>query len=404
MTNRDTSSCSDTAPALRGGASSPHAHHWTLDPNVDFLNHGSYGACPRVVLELQAELRARLERQPVHFFGRELPRLLDQARAELAAFVGADEASIVFVTNATAAVNTVLRALEPHWGRGDDLLTTNHTYAACRNALDVVAARCGARVVVADVPFPLASSDQVVDAVLAACTPKTKLALLDHVSSPTGLVFPIERIIPALRARGVQVLIDGAHAPGMLPLDLRALGADYYTGNCHKWLCAPKSSALLAVLPEHAAKIRPLVISHGASASTESRSRYWQEFDWTGTSDPTPQLCVPASIAFLRSLDGSIAAHYAANRALALQARTILCGALGIAPPCPDSMIGSLAAFPLPDGSPFTLHDALVDQAHFEVHTSQWPAEPKRLIRVSAQRYNHAAQYERLGRALRPLL
>jgi isopenicillin-N epimerase len=388
---------------------SPYAHHWTLDPDVDFLNHGSYGSCPRVVLELQAELRARLERQPVHFFGRELAPLLDRARAELAAFVGADESSLVFVTNATAAVNTVLRSLEPQLGPHAELLTTNHTYAACRNALDVVAERCGARVVVADVPFPLTSSDQVVDAVLAACTAKTKLALLDHVSSPTGLVFPIERIIPALRARGVQVLIDGAHAPGMLPLDLRALGADYYTGNCHKWLCAPKSSALLYVAPEHCAEVRPLVISHGASAATESRSRYWLEFDWTGTSDPTPQLCVPAAIAFLRSLDGasntaSLTAHYAANRALALQARTILCDALGSAPPCPDSMIGSLAALPLPDGSPFTLHDALIDQAHFEVHTSQWPAEPQRLMRVSAQRYNHASQYERLGRALRALL
>jgi isopenicillin-N epimerase len=377
-----------------------HAQHWTLDPGVDFLNHGSYGACPRVVLERQAELRARLERQPVHFFGRELPPLLDQARAELAAFVGADEAGLVFVSNATAGVNTVLRSLERTLVAGDELLTTSHVYPACRNALEVIASRVGVKVVVAEVPFPLRSSAQVIDAVLAACSARTKLALIDHVTSPTGLVFPIEQLIPALQAKGIRVLIDGAHAPGMLPLDLRALGADYYTGNCHKWLCTPKSAALLYVAAEHRKGLRPLVISHGASASTESRSRYWLEFDWTGTSDPTPQLCIPAALAFLRGLDGSFEQHYAANRALALQARAIIGGALGIGPSSPDEMIGSLVAFPLPDGDPFALHDALIDEAHSEVHTSQWPAPPRRLLRVSAQRYNHVAQYERLAHAL----
>jgi isopenicillin-N epimerase len=379
--------------------SSPLASHWTLDPAVDFLNHGSYGACPRVVLETQAELRRQLEAQPVRFFQRDAPELLDRAREELAAFVGADATELAFVDNATTGVNTVLRSLA--FGPDDELLVTDHAYNACRNAIDFAAAHGGARLVVARVPFPLTSSAQVVDAVLAARTPRTKLALLDHVTSPTGLVFPLEQLVPALQAHGVRVLVDGAHAPGMLPLDMHALGADYYTGNFHKWLCTPKSAAFLYVPRERQAEIRPLVISHGANARSDERSRFWLEFDWTGTSDPTPQLCIPAALAFLRGLPGGLDAHYAANRALALAARGVLCDALGVAAPAPDAMIGSLVALPFPDGSCGELHDALIDRAGIEVPIMPWPAPPRRLVRISAQRYNHLAQYERLAAALK---
>jgi isopenicillin-N epimerase len=379
---------------------SPLASHWTLDPAVDFLNHGSYGACPRVVLETQAELRRQLEAQPVRFFQRDAPTLLDRAREELAAFVGADANELAFVNNATTGVNTVLRSLT--FGPGDELLVTDHAYNACRNAIDFAASHGGARLVVAQVPFPLTSSAQVVDAVLAARTPRTKLALLDHVTSPTGLVFPLEQLVPALQAHGVRVLIDGAHAPGMLPLDLHALGADYYTGNFHKWLCTPKSAAFLYVPRRHQAEIRPLVISHGANARPDpDRSRFWLEFDWTGTSDPTPQLCIPAALAFLRGLPGGLAGHYAVNRSLALAARGVLCDALDIAAPAPDSMIGSLVALPLADGSGHQLHDELIDQAAIEVPIMPWPAAPRRLVRISAQRYNDLAQYERLAAALK---
>lgn len=388
------------------------AAHWSLDPTIDFLNHGSFGACPRAVLERQDELRARLEREPVRFIVRELDDLMAEARAAVGRFVGAHADDLAVVPNATTGVATVLRSLE--LSPGDELLTTDHVYAACRNALVDVAARSGARVVMAPVPFPLEADDQVVDAVLAAVTPRTRLALLDHVTSPTGLVFPIARLVSALAARGVDALVDAAHAPGMVDVDLEATGAAYTTGNCHKWLCAPKGAAFLHVRRDRQASVRPLVISHGATRPLDGATRFRREFDWTGTADPTPFLCVPAALEHVgRLVEGGWPAVRAANRALALRAREVLCAALGVAAPAPASMIGSLATVPLPDAPPGSqlsrfrtepLQDALLERWRLEVPVFCWPERPRRFVRVAAQLYNHPAQYERLATALRALL
>ena len=384
------------------------ARLWTLDPAVTFLNHGSFGACPRPVLELQQRLRERLERQPVQFLGRDLEALLDDARRVLAAFLGAEPEGLVFVTNATTAVNAVLRSLA--LAPGDQLLVTDHAYNACRNALDFVAAAARAEVVVVPVPFPLASADAVVEAVLARATPRTRLALLDHVTSPTGFVLPIERLVRELAGRGVDTLVDGAHAPGMLPLDLGALGAAYYAGNCHKWLCAPKGAGFLHVRRDRRGGVRPGVISHGANNPRTDRSRFLLEFDWTGSHDPTAYLCVPEAIRFLGGLlPGGWPELMARNHALALEARRVLCEALGVAPPCPEEMIGSLATVPLPGGSaaplrspldPDPLCDALLARFGIEVPIFPWPAPPKRVVRVSCQLYNAREDYERLAAAL----
>jgi len=209
---------------------------WCLDPSIAYLNHGSYGACPRAVLERQRSLQLEMEREPVDFLSRELPGRLQSARSALARFVGAETADLVFVPNATTAVNAVLRSLE--FAPGDEVLATSHTYAACRNALDDVASRTGARVVTAPLPFPVRSDDELIAAVMACVSPRTRLALLDHVTSPTALVLPIARLVRELRALDIETLVDGAHAPGMVPLALGELGAAYYTGNAHKWLCA----------------------------------------------------------------------------------------------------------------------------------------------------------------------
>jgi isopenicillin-N epimerase len=388
----------------------PNAVHWGLPPDLAFLNHGSFGACPTVVLEEQRRLRDRAERQPVQFFGRDLEGLLDLARGELAAFVGADADDLAWVPNATAGVNTVVRSLR--YQPGDELLTTDHVYNACRNVM-LWAEGQGARVVQARVPFPLASPDQVVEAVLARVNPRTRLALIDHVTSPTGLVYPIERLVRELAARGVDVLVDGAHAPGMVPLDLRALSAAYYTGNCHKWLCAPKGAAFLHVRRDRQEGLRPAAISHGANSPRTDRSRFRLEFDWAGTDDPTAFLCVPAAIRFLGALlPGGFPELMQHNRALALSARRTLCAALSIAPPAPEEMIGSLAAVPLPDFSPQLspagvaldpLPQALLERG-VEVPVWFFPSPPQRLLRISAQIYNAPAQYERLAAALRELL
>jgi isopenicillin-N epimerase len=376
---------------------------WGLDPDVTFLNHGSFGACPRAVLDVQRGWIERMEREPVRFLSRELEGCLDTARAALAAFVGAPADDLAFVPNATAGANTVLRSLA--FEAGDELLVTDHGYNACRNACEAVADRAGARVVVTAVPFPIESPDQVLTAVLGRVTRRTRLAILDHVTSPTGLVFPIERIVGELAARGIDTLVDGAHAPGMVPLDLGALGAAYYTGNGHKWLCAPKGAAFLYVRRDRQAAIRPLAISHGANSPRADRSRFRLEFDWTGTSDPSPYLCLPDALRYVGGLlPGGWPAVMARNHALAREARRQLCRALAIPPPCPEAMLGSLASVPIPDGLREPLHAALFEKARIEVPVMAWPAVPHRVLRVSAQLYNDAADYARLADALPALL
>jgi isopenicillin-N epimerase len=380
---------------------------WPLERGVAFLNHGSYGACPTEILRHQAALRAEMEAEPVRFLGRELEGRLDAARAALAAFVGAEADDLAFITNATGGVNAVLRSLV--LVAGDDLLTTDHAYGACRNTLDYVAQRSGTRVIVATIPFPAASPEAVVDAVLAEVTPRTRLALLDHITSPTGLILPIERLVAELASRGIETLVDGAHAPGMVPLDLRRLGAAYYSANCHKWLCTPKGSAFLWVRRDRQADVHPLTISHGAKGERPGRSRFRLEFDWTGTQDPTAWLAVPKAIDYLGGLvPGGWPALMARNRALALDARRLLCAATATEPPCPEEMIGSLASVVLPDSPTIEtgwrqrdpLQARLFDGWGIEVPIIRWPAPPRRLIRVSAQLYNSPGQYARLAEAL----
>lgn len=384
---------------------------WTLDPGITFLNHGSFGACPRAVLAEQSALRARLEAEPVRFF-RDLEGLLDTARAELARFVKADADDLCFVSNATSGVNTVLRSLEllP----GDELLTTNHAYNACRNALRWHE-KSGARVVVAEVPWPIESPAQVLEAVLAKTTPRTRLLLLDHVTSPTGLIFPVAAIVRALAERGIDTLVDGAHAPGMIDLDIASLGAAYYTGNCHKWLCAPKGAAFLHVRRDRQDRVRPLAIGHGLNSARTDRSRFRLEMDWIATADPTPFLCVPFAVRYLGGLlPGGFAALMARNRALALSAQELLASALGVARPAPPEMIGSLAAVPLPDHRGalpdnlgafwHPLQRALFEEHQIEVPIFPFPALPRQVVRVAAQVYNTRAQVEQLCRALGKLL
>ena len=371
---------------------------WCLDPSVSYLNHGSFGACPRAVLERQTELRRELESDPVEFLAIRLPERLHAARVVLAEFLSADPRDLAFVTNATGGVNALLRSLE--FRPGDEILATSHTYAACRKTVDYVCSRTGARAVVADLPFPVRSADDVVAPVLAAASPRTRIALLDHVTSPTALVLPIATLVAELERRGIDSLVDGAHAPGMVPLALDALGAAYYTGNAHKWLCAPKGAAFLHVRRDRQGGLHPSTISHGYPSGFQA------EFDWTGTCDPTAWLCIPDTLRHMDSLvPGGWPEVMARNRALALEARAVLLAAFAAESPCPADMVGSIASVPLPRPAPGSVAAGLDCDALGRwcrdrgIRTWLYP-NPLPLVRVSAQLYNRIDEYRALARLL----
>ena len=385
---------------------------WRLDPEVTFLNHGSFGACPVPVLEAQRALIDELEAGPIRFLWTIFEERLDAARRDVAAFLNADPEGLVFVPNATTGVSTVLRSLrfEP----GDELLTTNHEYNAILNAQREVARPAGARVVVARLPFEIESDAQVLEAILAAVTSRTRLAVVSHVTSPTATILPVGEIVRALEARGVDTLVDAAHGPGMLLVDVEALGAAYWTANGHKWLCGPKGSGVLHVRADRRDQIRPLIISHGFNdPRRDDRPRLWKEFDWTGTGDPTPYLALPVALRTIEALhpDGWPGVMRA-NHELVLEGRRRIDGALGVTPRTPAAMIGSMAMIrlpipPMPDAEIDALKASIVAEDRIEVPIHGWPVPAARewagappsavALRISAQRYNEPADYERLS-------
>jgi isopenicillin-N epimerase len=385
---------------------------WDFDPAVAYLTHGTFGACPRPILELRRALLAELEANPMQFLTREFEDRLDAARTIVADFLNADPEGLVVVPNSTTGVATVLESLR--FRPGDELLTNDHEYNATLNALSTVADRARGRVVRVSIPLPIRHPEQVVEAILGAVTPRTRLALISHVTSPSGLVFPIETIVRELDRLGVDTLVDAAHAPGQVPVDVRALGAAYWTGNGHKWLCGPKVASVLHVREDRRGLVLPLVTSHGRNDPRADRPVLWKEFDWQGTGDPSAFLALPDAIRLIGSLQpGGWPAHMAANRAMALAARELLNARLGLEPIAPESMVGSMASIALPiradDATTEALTTALALEDRIEVPVGPFPvraarepgAEPSAaLLRISAQRYNEPADYERLADAL----
>lgn len=374
---------------------------WMLDPDVTYLNHGSFGATPVAVLEEQNHWRIRMEENPVLFFDEEYHPALTDARARLVDFVGGSEDSTVFVSNATTGVNAVLASLE--LGPGDEIVVTNHEYNACRNAAEVAAARAGAKVLEVPIPFPLPSQQMVTERIEMALSPRTRLVLVDHVTSPTALIFPIDEIV-ALVEPEVPVLIDGAHAPGMLDLDIGAIGASFYVGNLHKWVCAPKGAGFLSVSERYADTVAPPVISHGWNMADPDKTRIQNLFDWTGTDDPSARLSVPAAIEVMSNAhpDGWEGVR-SANHTLAVEGRRIITEALGIDPGVEEDWIGSMAAVVIPgEPEPGQIVDELTPRLRhnhaIEVPVFAWQA--RRVLRISAQRYNRLDHYRRLVDAL----
>jgi isopenicillin-N epimerase len=355
-----------------------------LEPNAAHLNHGSYGATPRVVFAAAENWRRRMEAQTGRIFQREFPAALRKAATRLAAFLDAGGKDLVFVDNATAGVNAVLRSFALQ--SGDEILATSHGYGAVARAMRYVASRIGAVVVEAPVPFPILGEDEIVAAVTQRFTARTRLLVLDHVTSPTAPVLPVARIAAAAKARGIAVLIDGAHAPGMLDLDIPALGVDFYVGNCHKWLFAPKGCAFLWTAPTMQAAIHPLVISHGYGGG------FLAEFDWTGTRDPGTWLAIETALDFVETIGADVLR--ARNYQLRREAAALLCRRWAVEPPA----CSPFTALPPRLESAKQIRATLWDQHRIDV-----PAIPfagRLWVRISAQIYNDIADYRRLGDAL----
>ena len=383
------------------------AEHWTLDPKTVFLNHGSFGATPTAILDEQRRIRALMEEDPVRFFEREYLGLWDDARRALSEFVNADVDGMAFVSNATQGINTVLRSLRLQ--PGDEIIVPDHSYQACWNAVDFVTERSGAKTVVVEVPFRVEGPQEVLDIIMGAVTDRTVLALIDTVTSPTGMRMPFEELTVQLQSRGVDVLLDAAHGPGIVPLDLSELAPAYCTGNCHKWLCSPKGSAFLHIRDDRKHLVRPLNISHGASFEGDAQEKFEFEFAWPGTQDPSPWMCIPKAIEYLGDLvEGGWPEIMRRNHTLAIEGRGILCEALGTSPPFPDSMVSALASVEITtegevgpmslEGDPF--HNLLLDEYGIQVPVMPWRHHGVRYIRISAQLYNHEDEYRYLAEAL----
>ena len=371
------------------------------------MNHGSFGACPKAVLAAQTEFRRRMEAEPIEFLWRRYEEPLDRARNALAKFVGARAKDLVFVPNATTAVNAVVRSLELR--PGDELLTTAHDYNACRNVLVEAARRARAKMVVADVPFPVGKPEEILEAIMRAVTRRTRLAMIDHVSSHTALIFPIKRIIRELEGRGLDTLVDGAHAPGMVPLNITRLRPAYYTGNLHKWVCAPKGAAFLWVREDKQEGLQPAVISHGNNQLRPGYTRFQDRFDWAGTVDPSAKFSVADAIQWMaKLLPGGWREIRQRNHELAVKARKILCERLGTEPLCPESMLGSMATVRLPARCQGRQLNGRFEEEQVKLYRDFGVEVPflrigtptERYIRVSAQLYNSVEEYEYLAEAL----
>ena len=385
--------------------------NWQLDENIIFLNHGSFGATPTLILEEQRRWQNLMETEPVRFFEEIAPKALLESRKAVSKLLNCDYDDLALIENATSGVNTILRSLE--FNPGDEIVVTNHTYQACRNSLDFIAKKYSAVVVVCEIPFPVKSSQIIIENVLSCVNKNTKLAMIDTVTSPTGLKLPFEKIVKNLESLGIKVLLDAAHGIGMFPMDINEIGASFTITNCHKWLCSPKGTAIMHVRRDLQGLIHPLTISHGMTFPLGETTRFRHEFDWTGTRDISAWCVLPFLINFLDNLiDGGLNEIMLRNNKLVLKGREILCDKLNIEKPCPDDMISCIATIKLPGAAengiplhePDPLHLSLLEKYKIQVPVWYWPNPEGRYLRISAYLYNHESEYEYLADALLELL
>ncbi|KAH8158008.1 hypothetical protein CIB48_g10234 [Xylaria polymorpha] len=383
---------------------------WQIRSDIIYLDNGAFGACPTMVVEKQQHIRRWIEENPHEFFERNYISSWDASRKALASFLHASASDLVFTPGATHGMNVVIQSLS--FESGDEIITTNHAYSSVRLVLDHVANKYGARVVVIDIPLEVPGPDALLQRVLASVTPRTRFAVIDHVPSRSGLIFPIKEIVSELASLNIDTLVDGAHAPGMIPLDVTDINAAYYVANCHKWMCVPRGVGFLHVRRDRAQNIKPLVIARSPFVVNKSKhSLLEHSFGWMGTYCPSAVLTLPTSISYLATvMPGGYNGLISRNHDLTVLARRIICRTLGIPLPCPDNMIGAMATIPLPD-SPGPEQEGMlpIQQILWREHgivipVYSWPSYPKRVIRLSVQAYNSLDQYLRLANCLRSVL
>ena len=370
-----------------------------LDPAVHFLNHGSFGACPRPVFDTYQAWQRRLESQPVLMLGREYDALLQRARQALGAFLHAPADDLVFIPNATYGVNVMAHSLR--LAPGDEILAGDHEYGACEYAWEAACKRSGALYIRQPIPLD-GSPEEILEALWQGVTARTRVLFLSHISSATALHFPVEAACRRARQAGILTVIDGAHAPGQIPLDLETLGADVYTGNCHKWLMSPKGAAFLYVRPELQPQVEPVVVSWGYHATPEktSGSRYLDYLTWSGTHDPSAYLTVPAAIDFLRDYDwDAVRADCQALLYRALEGVQTITGLPAVYAPGPEG-IRQMAVAELPAGTDVNCVKArLMDEFAVEVPLTEWNG--RKFVRISVQGYNTAEDIDALLEGLK---
>ncbi len=368
--------------------------------DITFLNHGSFGACPLPVFDTFQEWQRELERQPVEFLGRRVKGLLAEARGALGEFVGTDAANVVFVPNVTAGMNAIARSL--HLDAGDEILATDHEYGAVDRTWRYYCARNGARYINQPIAVPLVDAATFVEQLWAGVTPRTRVIAISHITSSTALIFPLAEVCRRAREAGILTVIDGAHAPGQIDLALDELGADFYLGNCHKWLCAPKGAGFLYARPERQSLLDPLIISWGWEAATPGASRFLDHYEWAGTDDPSAYLSVPAAIAFQREYDW--ARVRAACHILVGEARDRLGALTGLPQLAPDSpeWWGQMASIPLPGDDAHRIKEALWDKHKIEIPVML--RDGQIYARISIQAYNRREDVDKLVGALSSLL
>ncbi|MCE2470759.1 MAG: aminotransferase class V-fold PLP-dependent enzyme [Anaerolineae bacterium] len=371
----------------------PSRADFLIRDDIIFFNHGSFGACPRPVFQRYQAWQLELERQPVEFLLRRRQELMASARAQIADYFNVPAGQVVFVANATTGLNIALRSLQLR--RGDEILTSDHEYGAVDRLLEFVSSKTGAGIRRHRVRLPYESDHAFAEAFFAQASAKTKAIVISHITSPTSLIFPVELICRRAREAGILTIIDGAHAPGQLPLDLAAIGADMYSGNFHKWLCAPKGSAFLHVRPERHDLIDPLTVSHGWYPGSD----FVERNEWSGTRDIAPFLTVPAAIEYQRAREWDRVR--AECHELAARAQHELCDHYGLQPLSQDQF-AQMVTIPLPDCDAGAVQQRLYEAHRIEVPLGEFAGQCG--IRISVQAYNSAEELARLLAALKSLI